>query len=391
MNPPDVLSAHALDDSVAAALEVCKRDGSRRIAIAADGTAGRVNAGLAIAGAYRERIEGVSVVFIGTRHGVEQRMLEMAGEPLELIPGSPMAEEPWHRFARTAFDCSRGALAARGILTRHQTQLVVGVGGVASAGVLLAARSLGLPTVIHESSAVPGPTNRRLGRFAQRICVGHELSRPWFRSTPTVVTGNPVRSELLAANPPGARRPDPRKTRAHILVLSGVAGSAFVNERIPKLLGKVVELGIDLEVRHQCGEFDPEPIRDDYARANVKACVDPFIDAIGHAYQRSDFAISSAGAVTVAELRAAGVPSLLIPNARCGRDLEVNATLSGSWWLREDAWRENAVAMELAATLRDRLKLDRDGRRMRERAPRFVGGRIVAECEALIAATPVQQ
>jgi UDP-N-acetylglucosamine--N-acetylmuramyl-(pentapeptide) pyrophosphoryl-undecaprenol N-acetylglucosamine transferase len=152
------------------------------------------------------------------------------------------------------------------------------------------------------------------------------------------------------------------------------------------MLAKVVELGIDFEVWHQCGEFDPEEIRADYERAGVTASVKPFIDSMGPAYQWADFAISTAGTLTVAELRAAGVPALLVPNTTSGTELELrNAQHSGSWWSSVEAWSENAVAMQLAATLRDRLKLDRIGRRMRERAPRYVAGRIVDECESLLA------
>jgi UDP-N-acetylglucosamine--N-acetylmuramyl-(pentapeptide) pyrophosphoryl-undecaprenol N-acetylglucosamine transferase len=271
----------------------------RRIAVAGGGTAGHVLAGLAFLKAYREET-GASGFFIGCARGTETRLVPKHGEELVTIAGSPFKRESAFCQALSIVNMGRGAHEARSVLRSRGIEIVIGVGGYASLGAGLAARSLGIPLVIHEANAMPGAGNRLLARFADRICVGMEGAD--FGRCKAKWTGNP----------PGVEIPDRKDVTGvlRFLVTGGSEGSPFLNREAPALFAQMKGA---VHVRHLTGQGDVSAVKRAYSAAGVDACVLPFTDQIAEFYADSDAVIACPGALTLTEIAAAGLPALLVP------------------------------------------------------------------------------
>ena len=174
-------------------------------------------------------------------------------------------------------------------------------------------------TALHEANVVPGLTNRFLARLVDRVYLGWAAAQDSFRKASTLVSGNPIRPEVAAVGAARARVPGV-DGRARILVTGGSQGSPFLNEHAPELLRRVAALGVPIDIRHQTGQHDPEPVRRAYDRAGLAAEVDRHIDDMPVAYRAADFAVVCPGAITLAELAAAGLPCLLVPLGKAAGD-----------------------------------------------------------------------
>ena len=230
---------------------------------------------------------------------------------------------------------------------------VLGVGGYASGAALLAAKTLGLPTVVHESNAVPGLTNQVLSRLVNRVYLGFAAAQSTFPQAVARLTGNPVRGEIAAVGPHRQHRGD---RPARVLVIGGSQGSQFLNERVPALLQAVAGQGIALHVRHQVGKLDPTPVQTAYAATELQATVEGFIDDMAAAYAWADVAITRSGSGTVAELAAAALPALLVPFPHAARDHQAaNAAAlcaaGGGRWVRQNEWDQADLAKWLGELL----------------------------------------
>jgi UDP-N-acetylglucosamine--N-acetylmuramyl-(pentapeptide) pyrophosphoryl-undecaprenol N-acetylglucosamine transferase len=195
------------------------------------------------------------------------------------------------------------------ILSRRAPDLVIGVGGYSSGPVVLTAALRGIPTLLLEQNAVPGLTNRLLGRLVSAAAVTFESTAIYFGRR-AVVTGNPVRSEFLAENPaPGVRVPGPPR----ILIFGGSQGSHAVNLAMVEAAPKLAAHAGGLAITHQTGERDLDLVRAGYSRAGLAARVEPFLHAMDREVTAADLVVCRAGATTLAELTAAGRPAILIP------------------------------------------------------------------------------
>jgi UDP-N-acetylglucosamine--N-acetylmuramyl-(pentapeptide) pyrophosphoryl-undecaprenol N-acetylglucosamine transferase len=222
----------------------------RRVVLVAGGTAGHVYPALALANAYRCFRSPVEVLFFGTEDGFAAKLIPRHGYPLQIVPGRPIVGENLPGKMRAIATLGNGVLAARHKLLAAGADLVIGFGGYASVPTILAARSLGLPTAIHESNAVAGLANRMLGRFVDRVYLGFDAAAAQFPAGRALVTGNPVRSDVqaLAAqlhHPPSPQRP------CHILVTGGSQGSAFLNREMPKFLKRLADANLEIKVFHR--------------------------------------------------------------------------------------------------------------------------------------------
>ena len=276
-----------------------------RVCIFAGGTGGHVFPALAVADRLRE--EGWSVSWVGTRRGIEARVVPRARLPLHFISTRRF------RGARRA-----GALAATGValvqaaalLLRIRPALVLGMGGFVSAPGGVAAWLLRRPLLIHEQNAIPGLANRLLARVATGIMESFSdtFSRRgngWLRTT-----GNPVRAALSALPPPERRFAD-RNAILRVLVLGGSQGAEALNRSMPAAAALVDQ---PLEIRHQAGEGgQADTTRERYLEAGVEATVTPFVEDVAEAYAWADVAVCRAGASTVAELSATGLGAILVP------------------------------------------------------------------------------
>lgn len=274
------------------------------VLIMAGGTGGHIFPGIAVGAELRAR--GVPVVWLGGRVGLEQRLVPAAGFPLRTLGfGGVRGKGLVTRML--ALPRLLGAwLAARRLLRQLRPRSVLALGGYASAPGGLAARSLRLPLVVHEQNRVPGMTNRLLARHATRLLSGFADAFPTGRAE---WVGNPVR-ESIAALPEPALRLAGRSGPLRVLVLGGSQGAQSLNGRLPAVFGRYGEA---LEVHHQCGAAHVEATRAAYAASGVRARVEPFIDDMAAAYAWADLAVCRAGALTIAELCAAGVPAILVP------------------------------------------------------------------------------
>lgn len=216
--------------------------------IAAGGTGGHILPGIALADEIRAQKSGASVVFIGTGQGLESKIVPAAGYPLELVDASGFVGKTVARQIGALSKLPGGFVGARAVLKKHRARVVVGVGGYVTVPVLMAARSLGVPTLIHESNAVPGVSNRFLNRFATRTAVGLAAANAHLRK-PGVVTGTPVRAEFFAIPPLDAAAATRR-----VLVFGGSQGSRVINRAMARASVLLEKKGI--EVIHQTGDKD---------------------------------------------------------------------------------------------------------------------------------------
>jgi len=328
------------------------RSGRRRVAVAGGGTAGHVTSAVAILAAYRANFDA-DVYFIGCRDGFAARLIPAGGFELKIIPIAPYVRQSMAGKAWALVELVRETLAARRLLKARQTDLVIGLGGYASLGAILAAKLLGIPSVIHEANVFPGLANRMLGSLADRVFLGWEQARGSFQ-TKSVVTGNPIRRNMGAL----ARQLREPGRDLQIVVTGGSAGSPFLNENVPLLLARVRDLGVPLKVRHQAGAGETERVRGRYQGQGIQARIEEFIDDMAAAYRESDYVITAAGALTLAELAMAGLPALLVPQSAAAgghqiANAEVYSELSGGAWVREEDWDSERLAVSLAATLGD--------------------------------------
>jgi UDP-N-acetylglucosamine--N-acetylmuramyl-(pentapeptide) pyrophosphoryl-undecaprenol N-acetylglucosamine transferase len=335
---------------------------------------------------YRRAFDDVDLYFIGCAGGFENQLVPARGFVLKKVPGSPYARQGFFGKVRSIYELARGFLHARRLLRKDGTRLVIGLGGYASAGAVLAARSLGIATVVHEANASFGMANRLTSRLADLICMGWEGAQAQRRNVPVIFTGNPILSEIgLGAtsghNPNRARR---------ILVTGGSEGSPFLNEHVPTLLAQVAAQGVDLNVHHQTGAGNSSRVREQYTAAGIRAQVDDFIENMGAAYSEAQFAIASAGALTLAELSAAGIPSLVLPTRSVANDHQYAnaaeyADRTGNIWVTERDWNQETLSARITPLLKNSAALRDQSDRLRANAQPEAAGKVVAACEELMA------
>ena len=287
--------------------------------IMAGGTGGHVFPAIAVANALRER--GHEVVWLGTRGGMEQRLVAEAGYPGVWVTLGGLRGKNLLTTALFPFKLVLACLQALLGVARYQPRLMLGFGGYAAFPGALVGKLLGRKLVIHEQNAVAGLTNRVLAMFADRVLTGFprafeapsssrlaQKCRPPARSE---WVGNPVRASILSLGDPAERFAE-RGGRLRILVVGGSLGAQALNRTLPAALARIPALERPL-VFHQAGAKHIDALRAAYDEAGVMASCVPFIKDMAMQYAMADLVICRAGALTVAELATAGVGALLIP------------------------------------------------------------------------------
>ncbi len=274
------------------------------VLIMAGGTGGHVFPALACAREFKAR--GYSVHWLGTPRGIENELVPAAGLPLHLIDVSGLRGKGKLSLFKAPFQLLKALLQARKVLRELQPVCVLGMGGYVTGPGGLAARMNGAPLIIHEQNAVAGTANRSLAPFASRVC--EAFPDTFGASDKRRTTGNPVREELFLETPRDALG----KRRARLLVLGGSLGAEPLNKLLPEALA-LVAAELRPEVFHQAGKQHDGVTTERYAAAGVEAQVAPFIKDMARAYAWADLVVCRAGALTVSELAAAGLPSFLLP------------------------------------------------------------------------------
>jgi UDP-N-acetylglucosamine--N-acetylmuramyl-(pentapeptide) pyrophosphoryl-undecaprenol N-acetylglucosamine transferase len=293
-----------------------------KLLIAGGGTGGHVFPAIAVAQEWLRRgpananpgVDAIAeakreVLMVGTQNGLEAKLVPEAGLPLETIRVAGLKGIGGMKFVRNVATLGFGFWDSAEILRRHEFEFsaAFGVGGYASGPVMLLAAMRGVPTVLFEPNREPGFTNRILARFSTRIATGFPETAARFGSKATA-TGNPVRAEFFSA--PQHR---PRRAPFTLLVTGGSRGAHAINEAMIGALGLLVPKKNQLFVVHQTGEHDYNVAREAYARLEFNAEVSPFIGNMAERFAQADLIVCRSGAITVAEIAAAGRAAIFIP------------------------------------------------------------------------------
>nr|WP_299240283.1 undecaprenyldiphospho-muramoylpentapeptide beta-N-acetylglucosaminyltransferase [uncultured Halomonas sp.] len=299
-----------------AAVQTSVQDASvRRVLIMAGGTGGHVIPALSLARALIA--QGVSVEWLGSPRGIENRLVPAAGITLHRIDIAGLRGNGLAGWLAVPWRLSRAVSQAWRVLQRFDPQLVVGMGGFASGPGGLAAWLSRRALVVHEQNAVAGMTNQALSRLATRVYAAFPGAfRKAGKAHKEIVIGNPVRSEIAALGCQPRTAESMQDRRLRVLVVGGSLGAQALNQCLPEavaLLKTKAPASKLPEIRHQTGRDREDATREAYAAAGIEAQVSDFIDAMAQAYEWADLVICRAGALTIAELAAAAKPSLLVP------------------------------------------------------------------------------
>jgi UDP-N-acetylglucosamine--N-acetylmuramyl-(pentapeptide) pyrophosphoryl-undecaprenol N-acetylglucosamine transferase len=277
------------------------------VLIMAGGTGGHVFPALALARLLRE--QSLEVVWLGTRRGLESRVVPADKIPIEFLSIGGLRGKSAVTLLAAPFRLALALWQALRIMSRHRPRVVVGLGGFVTGPGGVAAWLTRRPIVIHEQNAIAGFTNRCLAHLAREVLAAFPES---FGDTVKArVIGNPVRQDILAIEPPAARFAT-RGGAIRILVIGGSQGAMRLNAVVPFAIAKVAA-NITIDVRHQAGERMIESARQNYAAAGARAEVKPFIEDMAEAYAWADLVVCRSGALTISELAAAGVGAVLVP------------------------------------------------------------------------------
>jgi UDP-N-acetylglucosamine--N-acetylmuramyl-(pentapeptide) pyrophosphoryl-undecaprenol N-acetylglucosamine transferase len=277
-----------------------------KVIIAGGGTGGHIFPAISVAEEILMRSGTNEVLFVGTKRGLENELLSKRGYRVEHISARGIKGKGVKESMAAVISAFKGVSDSMSIIKKFRPDVVLGVGGYVSGPMVLAASLSGIPTAICEQNGYPGLANRILGKFVKRVFATFEESVKFFPSGKAVITGNPVREDILRN-----RKIKEESGAVTVLVFGGSQGAHKLNESVPEAISKLGRPG--MKVIHQTGEKDFEPVKNAYAERGIDARVLPFIDDMAGAYGEADFVIGRSGAGTVAELTALGKPSLLIP------------------------------------------------------------------------------
>ncbi len=280
------------------------------VMIFAGGTGGHVFPALAVA--KQIELQSVPIVWVGTKRGIEAKVVPNAGYKIEWIAVNGLRGKNFATYILAPFKLAFAGLQVTWLLLKHRPCAVLGMGGFVSGPGGLIAAILRKPLIIHEQNAIAGLTNRLLAPFAKRILAGFPST---FVRKNVEVLGNPVRTEISQIQREH-KIAEPEDRSLQVLIFGGSLGAHTLNETVPAAMSQVIDklpVNAQPEIWHQTGERKQAFTLDQYATHGVKARVDAFIDDMQEAYAWADLVICRAGAITVAELSVAGVGAIFIP------------------------------------------------------------------------------
>ena len=365
--------------------------GAIRLLIAAGGTGGHVYPGIAIAEEWMRLHHDSTVTFVGTSRGVEAKAVPAAGFEFRAIDVRGFPRRPGIGMVTSLFAFVRSFFQVAGIIKEVKPHVVIATGGYVSGPVGLWARLLAIPLVLQEQNSVPGATNRWLSLLASQVHISFIESRSYFRKRNNLkVSGNPIRSSLLRQDRQSAYESlglDP--SRRTLLVFGGSRGAASINRAVAGALPLLARVA-NLQVLWQTGADEADSMRDLAARMSYTVRVHAYLDQMDKAYAIADLAVCRAGAMTIAELTACGVPAILIPYPHAARDHQTQNARGlvdrGAAEMILDHELEAAdLAAHVQALFRDEARLRRMARNARAFSRTNAAERIVHAIEALAA------
>lgn len=266
--------------------------------------------GIAIAEAFRSLCPGARVSFVGTEEGLEARAVPSRGFAIDFVPSGQVRGRGLSALAGL-FRMARGAVAAASVLRARRPDIVLGVGGYASVPVALAAAASGVPLVLQEQNAVPGRSNRLLGRLARRVYAGFAGASRYFPPGRVVVTGNPVRREIVAAS--GAARGRAPEGAFTVFAMGGSQGARAINGIVLDMARSVRRRGRPMRFLLQTGAAGYDAVAEDVRKEELPVDAFPFTDRVAEMFSRCHAVLMRAGALSVAEAALFGRPAVLVP------------------------------------------------------------------------------
>lgn len=326
----------------------------KSVVVMAGGTGGHVFPALAVARALQA--QGVSIHWLGTARGIEADIVPTAGIDITYLNVGGLRGNGLLPLLQAPFKLLRAVWQAMAVCRRVHADAVIGLGGYVTGPGGVAARLLGLPLYIHEQNAIAGFTNKALARFATHILQAFPSA---FASAHNVSTvGNPVRDDIAAIAMPTARY-GARVGPLQVLVLGGSLGAVALNELVPKAFAQL-PMEQRPVIRHQAGRKHAVQAKATYATLGVAATVLPFIDDMAAEYAQADVVICRSGALTISEIAAAGVASVLIPFPHAVDDHQTaNARYLSDAGAALLFQQKDLTVAAFAETLRDLLQRER--------------------------------
>ena len=283
------------------------------------GTGGHIYPAIAIANELKSRFPDCEILFVGAQDKMEMQKVPQAGYKISGLWIAGIQRKLTFQNAMFPFKLASSLIKSYGILKQFKPNVVIGTGGFASGAVLKVASMIGIPTVIQEQNSYPGITNKLLSKKADKICVAYENLEQFFPQDKMILTGNPVRQDILDID---SKRSEAlsyfnlNENKKTLLVLGGSLGSRRINQLIAKELNFLVATGI--QIFWQCGNFYMAEYKHFSEIENVQ--VVSFIDRMDLIYAAADFVISRSGASSVSELAIVGKPVIFIPSPNVAED-----------------------------------------------------------------------
>lgn len=357
---------------------------SRSVVIMAGGTGGHIFPGLAVAGVFRA--QGVEVRWLGASGGMECRQVPQHGIELDQVRIAGVRGKGLAGWLSLPFRLLKAVRDAGSSLDRNRPGCALSFGGYAAGPGGIAARLHGIPLVVHEQNRVPGLTNRILAKFAKVVLQAFPGTFP--DRVGAVTCGNPVRESVTALADPDARFFQ-RRNRSQLLITGGSQGARSLNTVVPAALALLPPEARPL-VCHQAGVGNVDATEAAYREAGVDVEVHEFIEDIASAYDWADLAICRAGALTVSELAAAGLGSILVPYPHAVDDHQTRnagflAEAGAARLVPEPGLTAEALAEELGPLLANRPVLLEMARRARSLAVPDSARRVADACRPWVA------
>ena len=363
-----------------------------RVIISGGGTGGHIFPAISIANALREKRPDCEILFVGAEGRMEMEKVPAAGYKIIGLPVSGFDRKHLLRNIKVVARLLKSMNMARNILKDFKPDIAIGVGGYASGPMLKEAQKQGIPTLLQEQNSYAGVTNKLLAAKADRICVAYEGMERFFPQDKIVLTGNPVRRNLLecGATPEQARQAmgvDPnRKT---ILIIGGSLGARTINNAIISGLQQIGEASYNVQVLWQTGKIYDRQCREALEASGVKNVSQmAFISNMDMAYRAADLVVSRAGASSISELQLLGKPAILVPSPNVAEDHQTKNALALSTRdaaiMVTDADASALLVDTMLKTVTDDALLTSLGDNVSKMALRDAAERIVDEVESII-------
>ena len=304
-----------------------------RVIISGGGTGGHIFPALSIAGKLKEVNPSTDILFVGAEGRMEMEKVPAAGYEIVGLPISGLKRSLSLSNFAVIYKVIKSVSMAKKVLREFNPDIVIGVGGYASAPLLWAAGRLGIPTLIQEQNGFAGLTNKIVGKKAKRICVAYENMERFFPADRIVLTGNPIRKEIVPCTEDMKQEAmsfyglDPQKK--HIFVVGGSLGSRTLNEAMKKWITEGCPEGDNVEVIWQCGKYYKQQIDDfmkDISAPGIRHY--DFIQRMDLAYAAADVVISRSGASSVSELCAAHKAVIFVPSPNVTEDHQTHNAMA---------------------------------------------------------------